>query len=173
MICKVARVHIVNINGAPGFGKSTLAIHVGYEITKNGTYVRYINMEDRVFTVMIQPRRSESETAVPSDTNIPPQMQKLSTSLTEGPKYSLFVSVGQKSSSNESEDVFEELQGWSEKLNCMSVLIIDNCDDILASTTRHRFLKLIDTLVIIKSHLNLHIVVVSREKLFYVESFDC
>ena len=28
---RVARAHIVNINGAPGFGKSTLAIHVGYE----------------------------------------------------------------------------------------------------------------------------------------------
>ena len=66
---------------------------------------------------------------------------------------------------------FEELQRWSEKLHCMSVLIFDNCDDILASTTRHRFLKLIDTLAI-KSHLNLHIVVVSHEKLFYVDSFD-
>ena len=30
---KVARVYIVNINGAPGFRKSTLAIHVGYQIT--------------------------------------------------------------------------------------------------------------------------------------------
>ena len=133
---KVARVHIVNINGAPGFGKSTLAIHVGYKITKNGIYVRYINMEDRVFTIMTQPRRSESETTVTSDTNIPPQMQKLSTSLTEHRKYSLFVSVSQKSSSNEREDLFEELQSWSEELNCMSVLILDNCDDILASTTR-------------------------------------
>ena len=45
---RVATAHIVNINGAPGFGKSTLAIHVGYEIVKNKTSVRYINVEDKV-----------------------------------------------------------------------------------------------------------------------------
>ena len=39
ILLKVARAHIVNINGAPGFGKSTLAIHVGYEVVKNGTSV--------------------------------------------------------------------------------------------------------------------------------------
>ena len=39
VLLRVARAHIVNINGAPGFGKSTLAIHVGYEILKNRTSV--------------------------------------------------------------------------------------------------------------------------------------
>ena len=42
ILLRVARAHIININGAPGFGKSTLAIHVGYEIFKSGTSVRYI-----------------------------------------------------------------------------------------------------------------------------------
>ena len=41
VLLRVARAHIVNVNGAPGFGKSTLAIHVGYEVVKNGTSVRY------------------------------------------------------------------------------------------------------------------------------------
>ena len=70
------------------------------------------------------------------------------------------------------ENLFEDLQRWSEKLRCMSILILDNCDDILASSTRHKFLKFIDTLVKI-SHYKLHIIVVSHEKLFYVDSFDC
>ena len=46
VLLRMARAYIVNINGAPGFEKSTLAINVGYEIVKNGTSVRYINVED-------------------------------------------------------------------------------------------------------------------------------
>ena len=92
----------------------------------------------------------------------------MSTSLTEGHKYSL---VGQKLVSKENEDLFEELQRWSEKLYCMRVLVLDNCDHILVNTTRHEFHKLIDALVN-RSHFNLHIVVVSHEKLFYIDSFD-
>ena len=48
VVRRVASAHIVNINGAPGFGKSTLAIHVGYELVKKGTSVRYINVEDKL-----------------------------------------------------------------------------------------------------------------------------
>ena len=169
---KVAKAHIVNINGAPGFGKSTLAIHVGYEVFKSGTSVRYINMEDKVFTVLNQPMRSE-EKAVPkccSNTDVP-QAQSQSTSLVEGSKHSLFMSVGQKSVGSTGEDFFEEMRSWSEKLKCVSVLILDNCDDVLASIARHEFLKLINTLVI-KSQLKLHVIVVSHEKLVYLDSFD-
>ena len=36
---RVARAHIVNINGAPGLGKSTLAIHIGYELFNNKSSV--------------------------------------------------------------------------------------------------------------------------------------
>ena len=67
------------------------------------------------------------------------------TSLTESRKFSLYLD--QKPVRNESEDLFEVLQRWSEKLNHMSVLILDNCDDILASSTHDTLLKLIDTLV--------------------------
>ena len=77
--------------------------------------------------------------------------------------------IGQKSLNSTSENLFEELQRWSEKLRCMSILILDNCDDMLASSARHKFLKFIDTLVKIP-HYKLHIIVVSHEKL---DSFDC
>ena len=39
-------VRIVNIIGSPGFGKSTLAIHVGHEMVKKGDVVHYINLAD-------------------------------------------------------------------------------------------------------------------------------
>ena len=173
ILLRVARTHIININGAPGFGKSTLAIHVGYEIFKSGTSIRYINMEDKVFTVMSQPHKQGEKPApkFSSNTNVP-QAQTVSTSLVEGNKYSLVVPIGQKSLISTGENLFEELQRWSKKLWCMSILILDNCDDMLASSARHKFLKFIDTLVKI-SHYKLHIIVVSHEKLFYIDNFDC
>ena len=39
-------VRIVNIIGSPGFGKSTLAIHVGHEMVKKGDVVHYVNLAD-------------------------------------------------------------------------------------------------------------------------------
>ena len=37
---------IVNLFGPPGFGKSTLAIHVGHMAVRNGVEVHYVNMEE-------------------------------------------------------------------------------------------------------------------------------
>ena len=37
---------IVNIIGSPGFGKSTLAIHVGHEMVRSGVLVLYIDLTD-------------------------------------------------------------------------------------------------------------------------------
>ena len=37
---------IVSIIGSPGFGKSTLAIHVGHEVVKKGDVVHYVNLAD-------------------------------------------------------------------------------------------------------------------------------
>ena len=70
------------------------------------------------------------------------------------------------------EELFEELQRWSETIVFTSVLILDNCDDILASAIRHEFLNLIEILIT-KSHFKLHIIIISHERLFYVDSFDC
>ena len=39
-------IRIVDIIGPPGFGKSTLAIHVGHEMVKKGVVVYYINMAE-------------------------------------------------------------------------------------------------------------------------------
>lgn len=37
---------IVDIYGSPGFGKSTLAIHVGHRMLKKGFIVHYVNLEE-------------------------------------------------------------------------------------------------------------------------------
>ena len=43
---KNSTVRIINIIGSPGFGKSTLAMHVGHAVVKRGDVVHYINMAD-------------------------------------------------------------------------------------------------------------------------------
>ena len=167
---KVATAHIVNINGAPGFGKSTLAIHIGYEIVKNGTSVQYINIEDKVFSMVNQ--ISEGKAIVPKFSINTDVYQVPHDSLIKHSGSSLHLSRSQIHNQRSiSENPFEELQRWSETIKCISVLILDNCDDILVTTFRHEFLSLIKSLVI-KSNFKLHIIIVSREKLLYLDSFD-
>ena len=43
IIKKLSRAHLVSISGAPGFGKSTLAIRVGHKMLELGASVRYID----------------------------------------------------------------------------------------------------------------------------------
>ena len=166
---KVAKAHIVNINGAPGFGKSTLVIHVGYEIFKNGNSVRYINVEDKVSSFMNQMHKK----AMPEFSSKTTVHQAQKNSLIKFSRSSLSVSRSLNLTvRSKNDNLFEELQSWSETVKCTNILILDNCDDILASTFRHEFLSLINSLVI-KSHFKLHIIIVSREKLLYLDSFDC
>ena len=56
-------------------------------------------------------------------------------------------------------------------MKCTNVLILDNCDDILMSEHRQKFLTLINTLVM-RSKFQLHIVIVSQERLLYLDDFD-
>ena len=43
---KESDIRIVDIIGPPGFGKSTLAIHVGHEMVRNGVVVYYLDIGD-------------------------------------------------------------------------------------------------------------------------------
>ena len=42
----IEKIWIVSIVGPPGFGKSTLAIHVGHTVCNGGTNVHYVNLQD-------------------------------------------------------------------------------------------------------------------------------
>ena len=50
VIRKAMNANILNINGAPGFGKSTVAIHAGYRLFNDCISVRYINIEEVSWT---------------------------------------------------------------------------------------------------------------------------
>ena len=171
VLLKVARAHIVNINGAPGFGKSTLAIHVGYEVVKNGTSVRYINVEEKLFSIVSHWQRSTGKTEHKFSNNDVHQVQ--TKSVIKHSRSSLSATNSQLPTSKTfSGNLFEELQRWSKEMKCTNVLILDNCDDILTSEYRRKFLSFIDALVM-RSKFKLHVIIISQEKLLYLDDFDC
>lgn len=53
-----ADVRIVNIVSSPGFGKSTLAIHVGHRLVEEGIIVHYVNMAE-IKDKQLQPSLAE------------------------------------------------------------------------------------------------------------------
>jgi archaellum biogenesis ATPase FlaH len=171
VLLRVARAHVVNINGAPGFGKSTLAIHVGYEIVKNGTSVRYINIEDKMFSIVNHWKRSKGKAKHKFSSN---DVHPVQTKSLIKPSRLLLpaTSSDHEILRSKNRNLLDELQRWSEAMKCTNVLILDNCDDILIGEYRQEFLSLIETLIM-KSHLKLHIIIVSRERLLYLDSFDC
>ena len=131
---RVTRAHIVNINGAPGFGKSALAIHLGHEIVRNGTSVRYINVEDKVSSMRVV-AKSKRETM--SEPEIRQTQMHKTNSLTQFSDSSLTVPMYRYSRLlSKGGQFIEELKGWSERIHCTTVL---NCDDILVSSSREEF----------------------------------
>ena len=166
---KVTTAHIINVNGAPGFGKSVLAVQVGYKVIRNGTSVRYINLEDKLslFKFVKSQEITNPEFVVTNPAKCPGM-----NSVVEFHKFTIAMPMDEPRLSIKNQQYVEDLQSWSATIHCTTVLILDNCDDILASSSRNEFIDLINSLVP-KSQFNLHIVVVSREKLLFLNSFAC
>lgn len=172
---KAQNVHIVNINGAPGFGKSFLGMHLGYKIVKNGTPVRYVNIEDKLVHFQTP---TEAEQKLDSgfnrddyDFHHEPVWLKTTTALTKA-RFTLTMPVSSDSAlESEKTPVFEDLLKWSKILNCTTFLILDNCDDILSSSIRNDFFRQVNLLIESSRH-NLHIILVSQEKLVLLDFFD-
>ena len=95
-----ADVRIVNIVGSPGFGKSTLAVHVGNQMVKQGVEVHYVNMD-----------KYQGK-----DINI--QIELAEKILKAADYYS-------------DRYTFKDLIKWLRKLFWNSLIIIDDCDDLV------------------------------------------
>ena len=165
VMSSVARANIVNINGAPGFGKSTVAIHVGHHIIKQGGLVQYINVEDKLFSFYDAFKTADGENKKP-DSELLKRKQDFEThSLTElgTPSLSPYKSKHFSEYRHYHDDFHDELINWSESINCFTVLILDNCDDVI-SLFRDEFIYFSKSLVH-RSHDNLHIIITSRIKL--------
>lgn len=115
---KLSSYSVVNINGAPGFGKSQLAIQAGHVLVDT-VPVRYITADEKL--------------------------------LLQGIDNNMRID-------------FLDLHEWSKRIDSRTVLILDDCDRILESEFRNKFLDTLCELVQLSNH-NLHIAVVSIETL--------
>ena len=150
---------LVNIYGLPAVGKSTLAIHVGYEMASCGVAVRYINVDDtHVFKSYDESEPSDSTTTEHHDQK-PTQGLAISKPFTDIilPWYShtekRFVSTTARG-----------LIEWAKGLSNSTLLILDNCDSLLQGMERGKndSISVLDALS--KASPYLHTVTTSRQK---------
>jgi KaiC/GvpD/RAD55 family RecA-like ATPase len=174
---KAKKANILNINGAPGFGKSTLAIHVGYRLVDSCISVRYINMEElswRTLAEFTDEAERSYETELKSDSKL--QDQTTAATVTSSSSSLEHRSLSESSNTAESGYQFtNKLKKWSQNLNQTTYLIFDNTDVILEDSsilrTNIKFVDLV-TILVENSKLHLHILVVSQTQLLLLEHFD-
>ena len=148
---------MVHIFGLPAVGKSTVAIHVGYEMASQGVAVRYINVDE---THIVRSR----EHIVTENHD---QRTSATTDLTKR------VSDIQLSwySHTEKRYVSTSPQGliqWAKGLSNDTILIIDNCDTLLQSNaTQKEFIDVLDDLITASRFL--HIVTTGRLMVILLE----
>ena len=126
---------VISIVGPPGFGKSTLAIHVGHKMVREGVTVHYVDM------VEVSSMQSLAEKVLDCDSNI--------------------VAIRNIT--------VERLLKWARERYYRTLLILDNCDDIL-----HRQKEALQRIVkkLTESSQNLKIIMTSRLKTTQFNQFQ-
>ena len=171
IVKRVQNTLIVNINGAPGFGKSTLAIHAGYKLVSNGTSVRYVDVEQELplfETSMFsyRPRAPDDQSGYHRKHFNKETTAVLQTIRYVGGRYDF----GQAGMAKPAKFI-EEVVLWSKRVKCFTVLILDNCDDIISNELRDEFINLV-YLLVESSDKYVHVVVVTQAKLRLLDNFD-
>ena len=138
--------HIINIHGPPAFGKSTLAIRIGYKLVAIDISVRYIDTLEHG-----QLQLAVSHTSASTDSK----------------QTGLKKHTGQNERQGSNRHAYD-LLNWAQNLQNDTVLILDNCDGILNSRLRDSFINLIKKLPSDK----LKLIVTSQERLFLLDGFE-
>ena len=117
-----ADVAMVSIFGAPAVGKSTLAIHIGYVLASKGISVRYVNLNEAHHLFARHAGARDKPTSIHSigdttDLTLHQAEVKIPWYSHAKKKYVLTSP--------------KELIVWAKELTNDTVLILDNCDDIL------------------------------------------
>ena len=169
--------HIISINGAPGFGKSQLAIHVGYEMVSRGTNVRYIDAVDKLSYLKTFGVETQENARVHKSTT---HKQKTRTKQKPVSVKSLAVRSSNLptvfgnhfQTSFASDKALDHLLKWSRKIDCHTVLILDNCDDIIHNEgPRETLIQLIRAMVK-NANDHLHIIITSRQQILLLDDFE-
>ena len=152
----IKTTHIVNICGAPGFGKSTLAIHVGYALHKENIDVRYIDTDENTLY------------GLPSEED---QVQSTETSLSvPNTDLSKLLSIEYTIASDSF--IVQHLISWSQTITIPTVLILDNCDrQVYEPTRRGRFIVFLRKLIKLSNN-KLSIIFTSEQHIFLEDDFE-
>ena len=148
---KMERAHIISINGAPGFGKSTLAIHVGYKKIEQGIPVRYVDVSESklVFT-----HRYGTHSQI---------IKSNGTSIIGKDDLPLGYSFDQLTE--------KELLTWSKNIKSRTLLVLDNCDDELVIEQHTNFVEFLQKMALYANQ-NLYILVTSVQHISIADDFD-
>ena len=130
-----AHSRVISIVGPPGFGKSTLAIHIGHKMVREGITVHYVDMME------VSSMQSLAEKVLDCDSNI--------------------VAIRNIT--------VDRLFRWAREQHYRTLLILDNCDDIL-----HRQKEKLQRIVkkLTQSSQNLKIIMTSRWKTTQFNQFQ-
>ena len=147
---------VININGPPAFGKSRLAIELGHDLRKHHTdhirTIRYVDTETTRNTwYLCSPILGTKQN---KEHTLTSQLHALSHRLPN------------RAAAYDSRDELSTLCDWSSSLKERTVLILDNCDHILRSNKRERFL---DVIQMHFSNSMISLIITSQEKLFFLD----
>ena len=143
---KSESVHIVSIYGPPAFGKSTLAIHVGYKMIGSGVPVRYIDMTEN--------NLARNWMDLPTHNLALRNLTQVEAKLDE-----------RKFPSHAD---WAELLKWAKLIKTRTVLLLDNCDNILHERKEefHNVIQLMQQF----SQNKMKIIITSQEQIQFLEA---
>lgn len=152
---------ILCLHGPPAIGKSVLSIHVGYHVAKRGIAVRYINVNDARHYFTHSGSRATSSTSKAA-TNTKSFQSAIK--LYKGDI--AFLEYSNKKAQYDSVSTRDLLE-WARKVTSDTLLIIDNCDDLLQGdeATEQEFMELMLALHEASRHGVLKIMVTSRAEM--------
>ena len=152
-------VAAVNIYGAPGVGKSTLAIQVGHQLTSHGISVRYVNVHEARH--LFEYGGTSASESVGAKSSSAKDNHSADTMHNAGVAIPWYSDTDQKYVLLSS----KMLVNWAKALESDTLLILDNCDDFLQrhKTLKDNFKELLRTLI--KASKYLKLVVTSRAQL--------
>ena len=130
-------IRIVNIFGSPGFGKSTLAVHVGHGMVRHGVVVHYVNMAEF----------SDKEVKI-----------ALAEKVLDSSDIVVYKQV-----------TFQRLLRWARERYWNTLLILDNCDDVL-NNQRKGFQDTIQKMI--EESLNVKVLLTSRSVATFVKYYE-
>ena len=161
-------VAMVSIYGAPAVGKSTLANKVGHQLAGHGIVVRYVNVNEAHNLFVENSETVNGEPSSSTTTNISSQSTDVTSHSSGGVLAIPWYSFTEKKYVLTSP---RRLMEWVKALVNDTLLILDNCDDLLQrnKTQESKFKEVLRALLEASNYLR--IVTTSRARIVLLDGF--